>query len=252
MRVVLEYGFLTLPYVHVRTIRLTNLVNCPPRFPIAPLFPFLISRRMGPFLHNSFNTEHNHDLSPSKARYFKCNRILNPSVKRQIIVNDIAGIRPSQSYSSLAVEAGGYENLSFVEKDCRNFLNKARHLRLGQGGAEALRDYFTKMQSRNNGFYSVMDFDDESRLRNVFWADGRSRASYESFGDVVTFDTTYLTNKYGMPFAPFVGVNHHGQSILFGAGLLSSEDTNNFVWLFQDMVGMHEGQSAGCNYNRSR
>lgn len=39
---------------------------------------------------------------------------------------------------------------------------------------------------------------------------------YESFGDVVTFDTTYLPNKYGMPFARFVGVNHHGQSILLG------------------------------------
>ncbi|GLT53007.1 hypothetical protein SLA2020_263070 [Shorea laevis] len=102
------------------------------------------------------------------------------------------------------------------------------------------------MQSRNNGFYSVMDFDDESRLRNVFWADGRSRASYESFGDVVTFDTTYLTNKYGMPFAPFVGVNHHGQSILFGAGLLSSEDTNNFVWLFQTWLECMKGRAPGA------
>ena len=59
-----------------------------------------------------------------------------------------------------------------------------------------------------------MDINEEGRLRNVFWADARSRAAYEEFGDVVTFDTTYLTNKYDMPFAPFVGVNHHGQSIL--------------------------------------
>jgi len=56
----------------------------------------------------SIITDHNHDLSPGKARYFKCNRILNPSVKRKIIVNDIAGIGLSQSYNSLVVEAGGY------------------------------------------------------------------------------------------------------------------------------------------------
>ncbi|KAK1272213.1 Protein FAR1-RELATED SEQUENCE 5 [Acorus gramineus] len=37
-----------------------------------------------------------------------------------------------------------------------------------------------------------------------------SRALYESFSDVISFDSTYLTNKYDMPFAPFVGVNHHG------------------------------------------
>ncbi|GLT53620.1 hypothetical protein SLA2020_268790 [Shorea laevis] len=102
------------------------------------------------------------------------------------------------------------------------------------------------MQSRNNGFYSVMDFDDESRLRNVFWADGQSRASYESFGDVVTFDTTYLTNRYRMPFAPIVEVNHHGQSILFEAGLLSSEDTNNFVWLFQTWLECMKGRAPGA------
>ena len=27
-------------------------------------------------------------------------------------------------------------------------------------------------------------------------------------------------------------VNHHGQSILFGAALISSKDTKTFVWLF--------------------
>jgi hypothetical protein len=55
-----------------------------------------------------------------------------------------------------------------------------------------------------------MDFDDDCRLKNVFWVDARSRASYEDCTDVVTFDTMYLTNKYDMPFAPFIGMNHHG------------------------------------------
>jgi len=39
-----------------------------------------------------------------------------------------------------------------------------------------------------------------------------------------------------MPFVPFVGVNHHGQAILLGCGLLSSEDTNSFVWLFETFL----------------
>ncbi|XP_042968141.1 protein FAR1-RELATED SEQUENCE 5-like [Carya illinoinensis] len=74
------------------------------------------------------------------------------------------------------------------------------------------------------------------RLKNVFWADARSRAAYQSFGDVITFDTTYLTNAYKMPFAPFVGVNHHGQSILFGCGLISNEDAHTFEWLFESWL----------------
>ncbi|KAI8538678.1 hypothetical protein RHMOL_Rhmol09G0123300 [Rhododendron molle] len=78
-----------------------------------------------------------------------------------------------------------------------------------------------------------MDLDDEGRLRNVFWADARSRVACKELGDVVTFDTTYLVNKYDMPFAPFVSVNHHGQSILLGCGLISHEDTKSFSWLFK-------------------
>jgi hypothetical protein len=93
------------------------------------------------------------------------------------------------------------------------------------------------MQKQNNGFYYVMDMGDDCRLRNVFWANARSREAYEFFGDVITFDTTYLTNRYDMLFAPFVGVNHHGQSILLGAELISNEDTNTFVWLFNAWLG---------------
>ncbi|KAF5477025.1 hypothetical protein F2P56_003704 [Juglans regia] len=148
---------------------------------------------------------HNHGLSPKKARFFRCNREVSDAVKRVLDTNDMAGVRMNKSFGSLVVGAGGYENLPFLEKDCRNYIDKARHLRLGAGGAGALREYFCRMQYKNPGFFALMDLDDEGRLKNVFWADPRSRAAYQYFGDVVTFDTTYLTNRYGMPFAPFVG-----------------------------------------------
>ncbi|XP_058002360.1 protein FAR-RED IMPAIRED RESPONSE 1-like [Hevea brasiliensis] len=35
-----------------------------------------------------------------------------------------------------------------------------------------------------------------------------------------------------MPFATFVGVNHHGQSIILGCALLSHEDVETFKWVF--------------------
>ncbi|CAJ2653121.1 unnamed protein product [Trifolium pratense] len=147
--------------------------------------------------------EHNHDLSPTKARYFRSNKNLEPHIKRRLELNDRAGIRVSRNYRSLVVEANGYENLTF-------------------------------------------DIDDDSRLRNVFWADARSRAAYEYFGEVVTFDTTYLTNKYDMPFAPFVGVNHHGQSMLLGCALLSNEDTETFTWLFSAWLECMHGRSPNA------
>ena len=62
------------------------------------------------------------------------------------------------------------------------------------------------------------------------------------FDDVLTFDTTYLTNIYQMLFCPFVGVNHHGQSILLGYKLLSDERTKIFKWIFQSWVDENWGQ----------
>ncbi|KAL5726768.1 hypothetical protein ACHQM5_000030 [Ranunculus cassubicifolius] len=56
---------------------------------------------------------------------------------------------------------------------------------------------------------------------------------YDHFGDVVVFDTTYKTNAYMMPFAPFTGVNHHLQSIQFGCALLLDETEETFVWIFK-------------------
>ncbi|KAG6667593.1 hypothetical protein CIPAW_01G111700 [Carya illinoinensis] len=104
---------------------------------------------------------HNHGLSPQKARFFRCNRAIDDSVKRQLDINDKTGIGMSKSFNSLVVEADGFEKLPFIEKDARNYIDKARHLRLGKGGADALRGYFERMQYKNDGFYSSMDLDDD-------------------------------------------------------------------------------------------
>ncbi|XP_022860879.1 protein FAR1-RELATED SEQUENCE 5-like [Olea europaea var. sylvestris] len=167
---------------------------------------------------NTVNLEHNHKTSLSKSRLYRCNRELSAHVKRRQQVNYMAGIPLHKSFNSTIVEAGGYENMTCMEKDCRNYVEQVRRLRLGEGDAVAIQSYFSKMQASCAEFYFSMDLDEDSRLKNVFWADNRSRQAFKEFGDIVTFDTTYLTNKYDMSFAPFVGINHHGQSTLLGCG----------------------------------
>jgi hypothetical protein len=83
--------------------------------------------------------------------------------------------------------------------------------------------------------------DADGKLANCFWVDSRSRMAYKYFGDVVTFDPTYLTNKYKMPFVPFTGVNHHQQSILFGCALLWDETEESFVWLLSTWLEAMDG-----------
>jgi hypothetical protein len=95
---------------------------------------------------------------------------------------------------------------------------------------------FEEIRSGDPNFVVKIDSDDGGRVRHMFWAHGTSRASYKCFGDVVTFDTTYRTNLYNLPFGLFVGVNHHYQTILFGAVLLTEETTEAFRWAFRTFV----------------
>ncbi|KAL4337282.1 hypothetical protein AHAS_Ahas12G0094600 [Arachis hypogaea] len=85
-------------------------------------------------------------------------------------------------------------------------------------------DYFKRMKERDNRFYYDVDYNKECQIIRILFADLRRIASYEYFGDVVSFDTTYLTNKYDMPFAAFVKVNYNRQFVLLGCWLLNSEN----------------------------
>ncbi|KAJ3683146.1 hypothetical protein LUZ60_013373 [Juncus effusus] len=182
------------------------------------------------------DNEHDHGCAPDKVRYMRCHRIIPQFVRKQLEINEDAGIPKNLSIHSMFDQTGGYNTCMYTERDLRNLLAQRRALKLGEGDADALVCYFADRQRRCSYFYYLCEMDGDGRLRNVFWSDGRSRASYKYFGDVVTFDTTYLTNTYEMPFAPFIGVNHHGQSVLFGCALLSDETIPTFERLFQTFL----------------
>lgn len=51
--------------------------------------------------------------------------------------------------------------------------------------------------------------DEKNQMQNILWDDGSSWATYREFNGIIAFDSTYLVNKYDMPFTAFIGVNHH-------------------------------------------
>ena len=70
----------------------------------------------------------------------------------------------------------------------------------------------------------------------MFWCDAQSRQDYNDFGDVMVFDSTYKMNRYGMPFIPFVGLNHHRKTTVFGCGIVSDETEETYVWLLRTFL----------------
>ncbi|XP_026398968.1 protein FAR1-RELATED SEQUENCE 5-like [Papaver somniferum] len=122
--------------------------------------------------------------------------------------------------------------IGFNKRDCWNHLRNVRHKNLEVGDVQSVIDYLHRKQNENPQFFYRVQVDEHGRDVNFFWVDARSRLSYQQFGKVVFFDTTYRTNKYEMPFAPFTEVNHHYKTIRFGCALLQDDIEPTFSWLF--------------------
>lgn len=59
---------------------------------------------------------------------------------------------------------------------------------------------------------------------------------------MVAFDTTCLSSNFEIPLFTFVGINHHGQSILLGCGLLADETLETYVWLLRAWLTCMSGR----------
>ncbi|XP_009618387.1 protein FAR-RED IMPAIRED RESPONSE 1-like [Nicotiana tomentosiformis] len=168
--------------------------------------------------------DHNHDLLPSISRLMTRHRSVFYSLKRDLVAHDRSGITPSKNIRLAEVQRGGLQNLGCTPKDCRNFILKSRNFEMQEGDAQSLLNFFREMQVKDMEFFYSIDVDNIGRLRNVVW---------EQFHDAICFDTTYLVNRYNMPCATFVGINHHRQSILLGCALMSHEDINSYKLVFR-------------------
>ncbi|MED6116105.1 hypothetical protein PIB30_117534 [Stylosanthes scabra] len=175
---------------------------------------------------------HSHPCCPDESQMLPQHRELSMQVCRTIEINEEAGIKPNQTYKALVAASGGHNELGFIEKDVRNFITRDIRNVSEDQDANELGGYLYRMKEQNKDFFYEIALDGDNRIKNVFWADARSRAACEYFGDVVWFETTYNKNRYDLPFASFVGVNHHGYSILLGCAVMKNEDIESFKWLF--------------------
>ncbi|XP_056685661.1 protein FAR1-RELATED SEQUENCE 5-like [Spinacia oleracea] len=158
------------------------------------------------------NEHVNHIPTPSKSNHismFRVKRITQTLLKQMENDHD-SGAPVAQIFNNLAGRRNGVENIGFTKKDMHNILNKRMRLRIRDGDAVAMINYLDKTTKDNQNFFHLHRLDKTVKFKDVMWVDARSRAAYQYFGDVVCFDSTYLTNKYELPFSNFIGVNHHG------------------------------------------
>ncbi|XP_050281816.1 protein FAR1-RELATED SEQUENCE 5-like [Quercus robur] len=181
-----------------------------------------------------FVEDHNHELlTPKSTSMLRGHRAITNAQRNLIDTLNETGIPPSKIMSVLSKESGGDYNVGCIPVDIQNYLGNKRRKLLQDGDAQGMYKYFIEQQCKNPGFVYAVEVDENGCMGNCFWADARSRIAYQYFGDVVTFDATYQTNTYKMPFVPFTGVNHHHQSVMFGCALLVNETTESYTWLLK-------------------
>ncbi|XP_027363279.1 protein FAR-RED IMPAIRED RESPONSE 1 isoform X8 [Abrus precatorius] len=197
----------------------------------------------GKWIIHEFIKEHNHELLPALAYHFRIHRNVKLAEKNNVDILHAVSERTRKMYVEMSRQSGGCQNIGSVLGDINYQFDRGQYLALDEGDAQVMLEYFKHVQKESPNFFYSIDLNEEQRLRNLFWIDAKSIDDYLSFSDVVSFDTTYIKSNDKLPFAPFVGVNHHSQPILLGCALISDETKPTFVWLMKTWLRAMGGQA---------
>ncbi|KAM0888535.1 hypothetical protein ACQ4PT_028284 [Festuca glaucescens] len=191
----------------------------------------------------SLHMEHNHGMSstPSLIKFFLSHQHMN---EEEIMLSQLlqeVRVKPRGIMTIFRKLCGSFGNIMFSTKKLDN-LKQGEIKQKKNSDIEYTIKYIEKIQLLKPGFCHRMEVDSDGSVRSIFWTDARSRLDYKLYGEIISFDTTYSTNRYNMPFAPIIGVNGHGRTIVFGWALLKDQTAETFLWLFREFVDVMEGK----------
>ncbi|KAK1608726.1 hypothetical protein QYE76_032399 [Lolium multiflorum] len=135
---------------------------------------------------------------------------------------------------------GSKQNVPYNSKTVSNYTAKLGNYDRIKDIPELL-EYFEEIKKDDPRFFYKFKLDAENKVENLFWVDSKARDVYPLYNDCISFDTTFMTNQYNMPCAPFIGINRYGQSIQLGCGFVRNESSVNFVWLFERFLEAMDG-----------
>uniref|UniRef100_A0A8I6WQ28 Protein FAR1-RELATED SEQUENCE n=1 Tax=Hordeum vulgare subsp. vulgare TaxID=112509 RepID=A0A8I6WQ28_HORVV len=135
------------------------------------------------------------------------------------------------------------ENVPFNKRSL-NYLCKRMNWEIAEDDIRKTVELLSELKKKDPMFADSVLVDSDSKIQALMWTNGRSRYQYSTFGDAITFDTTYRTNQYDMPFGLFVGVNHHFQSIILGGVLMRNEKEETFDRVFKEFVSLMGGKAT--------
>ncbi|XP_074276309.1 protein FAR1-RELATED SEQUENCE 5-like [Silene latifolia] len=189
-----------------------------------------------------FHMGHNHELVSTEDRQFqKMSRNIEDFHKYLIIYNSRLRIGATRTYNMCKEHVNGFENVGATLTDFKNFHRDVKYF-IHEWDGQLFIDRFKNMAKNRPRFYFDYEFDKDDSLRRAIWPDRTAKRNYSVFGDAVSYDPTYSTNKYDMIFMPFTGVDHHKRSVTFCGALIAHEDHESFQWVFTRFLNAMGGK----------
>ncbi|XP_045090635.1 protein FAR1-RELATED SEQUENCE 5 [Aegilops tauschii subsp. strangulata] len=193
--------------------------------------------------------EHNHYLQLPQTRHLLASqRKISEQQAFEIETSDDSGIMPKASHEFACRKVGGPLNLGYTCRDQKNHLRSKRQRELAYGQAGSMLKFFHDKIAENPSFQYALQLDCEENIANIFWVDAKMLLDYAQLGDVLTFDTTFGTNKEYRPFGIFLGLNQFRETTIFGAALMFDETRDSFIWLFETFLAAHNGRQPKTIY----
>ncbi|GKB56731.1 RNA-directed DNA polymerase, eukaryota [Tanacetum coccineum] len=145
----------------------------------------------------TFDVEHNHELDRVEYKHLsKAERKLTYNEQLFIIKAANANIGAVRAHNLYTGLKGSSSLVHGTQTEFKNF-TRGVNCFIGDSDAQML---ITRMEQRQE-FTKDFSFDyfvEDAELCGLFWADEVAKCNYIEFGDIVSFDATYKTNKYKM------------------------------------------------------
>ncbi|XP_024966057.1 protein FAR1-RELATED SEQUENCE 5-like [Cynara cardunculus var. scolymus] len=124
---------------------------------------------------------------------------------------------------------GGVDCSGGTVRNHQNFKHDMAYF-VGNKDAQMLLNVMSNRRKVCPEFFFEYKCDDKELLA-IFWADETTHSNYREFGDAISFDATFRTNKHAMIFVPFVAIDNHNKSVVVGAVLIHNESVVDYTWI---------------------
>ncbi|KAK9677636.1 hypothetical protein RND81_11G157200 [Saponaria officinalis] len=170
---------------------------------------------------------HNHELTVYTDGHRR-RAAMDDEQKAYVLEQAVAQVRPAHIRRGLYVQNPDKPQPTI--RQIYNFISKLSSQE--RGGRNHAQQMFQRAVKHN--YLWFMEKNPETdQLTDIFMAHPEGVQLFRTYFYVICIDSTYKTNKYGMPLVEFIGVTPSGKNFSIGYAIVTSEDENGYRWCLE-------------------